>query len=72
MADRNVTLRIEGMSCQHCVHRIKQALEGVDGVTRAEVDLDAGRATVAASNAVTRDRLAAAVADAGYEVPASA
>ncbi len=72
MTDRTITLSIEGMSCQHCVQRVKQALEDVAGVARAEVDLDAGRATVTATDAVTRDRLAAAVADAGYAVPSEA
>lgn len=70
--ERNTTLPIEGMNCRHCVQRVKKALEGVAGVSRAEVDLDAGRATVTAEEAVTRATLAAAVADAGYEVPTAA
>jgi copper chaperone len=40
------TLRIEGMSCGHCVKAVTEALEGVDGVERATVDLQAGRAVV--------------------------
>lgn len=70
--ERTTTLSIDGMSCQHCVQRVKSALEGVAGVTRAEVDLDAGGATVNAAEDVTRDQLAAAVTDAGYEVPTEA
>lgn len=69
---RDFTLSIEGMNCQHCAQRVKDALEGVAGVTRADVDLDAGEAAVTAEKAVTREQLAAAVADAGYEVPAEA
>lgn len=70
MADQHVTLPIEGMSCQHCVKRVTEALEGVDGVTAADVDLDAAQATVTLADGVTRDRLAEAVASVGYEVPA--
>ena len=40
------TLKVEGMSCQHCVHAVTSALQGVDGVSRASVDLQAGRAVV--------------------------
>ncbi len=37
---------IEGMSCGHCVMRVKKALEGVPGVTKADVDLLKGEAVV--------------------------
>ncbi|MEB3221717.1 MAG: cation transporter [Candidatus Sericytochromatia bacterium] len=34
-------LQIDGMSCDHCVRAVKQALEGVAGVARAEVTVGA-------------------------------
>jgi len=68
--EHRITLPIEGMSCQHCVNRVTEALEGVEGVTEADVDLDAAQATVTLADGVTRDRLAEAVASVGYEVPA--
>lgn len=40
------TITIEGMSCGHCVMRVKKALEGVPGVARADVDLGKGEAVV--------------------------
>ena len=57
-------LKIEGMTCGHCSAAVKKALEGVDGVTAADVDLAAGRARVQgpADPAV----LIAAVHDEGY------
>jgi copper chaperone len=36
-------LRIDGMSCDHCVRAVRQALEAVPGVTRAEVEVGAAR-----------------------------
>lgn len=69
---QKTTLPVDGMSCAHCVQRVKDALEAVDGVTTADVDLDAGQATVTHTGTVTRDALAQAVADAGYEVPPAA
>lgn len=39
-------LNIEGMTCDHCVTAVKNALERTPGVERANVDLNAGNATV--------------------------
>jgi copper chaperone len=62
------TLKVAGMTCQHCVRAVTQALESRDGVTRAAVDLQAGRAQVDYdAGRVTPRELANAVADEGYE-----
>ncbi|HVS02508.1 MAG TPA: heavy-metal-associated domain-containing protein [Thermoanaerobaculia bacterium] len=60
-------LEIEGMSCDHCVRAVTGALEGVTGVERAEVDLQAGRARVEHDPLRAGvDQLLAAVAEEGY------
>ena len=46
-APSNVTLKVEGMMCGHCVGNVKEALEAVEGVTSAEVDLASETAVVA-------------------------
>lgn len=61
------TLNVTGMMCQHCVAHVKKALEGVDGVSTVDVNLEAGTATVKAADSVTDEALVAAVVDAGYE-----
>jgi len=58
-------LSIEGMSCKHCVMHVKTALEGVPGVTSAEVDLAAKSATVS-GDALDDAALRAAVDEAAY------
>jgi copper chaperone len=61
------TLRISGMSCQHCVRTVTEVLQNVAGVTKAEVDLGKGRAVVDYDAARTNPRaLANAVMDEGY------
>lgn len=40
------TLHVDGMHCQKCVARVKNALESVDGVTSVEVSLENERAVV--------------------------
>jgi copper chaperone len=39
-------LKIEGMTCGHCVASVKKALEDIQGVSEVVVDLDSGQATV--------------------------
>ncbi len=60
------TLKVEGMMCQKCVAHVKKALEGVDGVEEAVVDLDAGTATARLSKDVADDVLIAAVVAEDY------
>lgn len=61
-------LKIEGMSCQHCQRRVKQALESVGGVEKAEVSLEQKRASVTHNENTTKQQLIEAVEDAGYTV----
>ena len=68
--DQTRTLSVDGMSCEHCAQSVAEALEGVEGVAEATVDLDSAEATVSLDGNVSHDRLAEAVAEAGYEVPA--
>ena len=61
------TLKVTGMSCGHCVQTVQQALEAVDGVERATVDLGKASAVVDYDEARTSPRaLANAVMDEGY------
>lgn len=62
-------LSIVGMACEHCRCRVQRALEGVDGVTHVEIDLETGTANVQAeAGAVVREDLVAVVEDVGYQV----
>lgn len=60
-------LNVEGMSCQHCVAHVTQALEAVEGVSRVEVSLEDASAIVEFDGAVPDEALIAAVKNAGYE-----
>ena len=61
------TLHVEGMMCQNCVKHVKKALEAVEGVTAANVDLDEKSAVVELSAEVPDETLVAAVVEEGYE-----
>ncbi len=60
-----VKLKIEGMSCNHCVMAVTKALEKVPGVEKVvEVSLERGEALVEGNP--EPDRLVAAVEEEGY------
>lgn len=67
---KRIELAVDGMSCEHCAKSVSQALQTVNGVTSAEVDLEAGRATVQAEDNLEPARLIAAIGEAGYEARA--
>lgn len=72
-ATRSTVLPITGMHCASCAAGVRRALEATPGVSQADVSFAAGRALVRfASEPVARERLAASVRAAGYDVPPAA
>ena len=61
-----VNLSIDGMTCASCVGRVEQALNGVNGVTNATVNLATESATFTASGPSALDIAAHTLADLGY------
>jgi Cu+-exporting ATPase len=67
-----IEIPIEGMTCEHCVRTVSEALSRVPGVEDANVDLSANRALVTIDIArVDRETLQRAVESAGYSVPSN-
>jgi copper ion binding protein len=62
------TLKIDGMSCDHCVKHVTNALQELEGVSSAAVSLDDNSAVVDHADIVTLEAMKAAVAEAGYAV----
>ena len=60
------TMKVDGMMCQHCVAHVKKALEGVEGVRQADVDLESKSALIHMDKEIDNDRLNRAVEEAGY------
>ena len=65
-----VTLRVSGMTCNHCVQAVTRALMTCDGVESVEVDL-ASASAVARGISYDTDCLVNAVIAAGYEASIS-
>ncbi|NOX20529.1 MAG: heavy-metal-associated domain-containing protein [Nitrospirae bacterium] len=62
-----VTIKIDGMSCQHCVMRVKKAIDAVDGVSSSEVEVGSAK-VVFDDSKTTEDAIKAAITQAGYKV----
>ncbi|MEA4825888.1 MAG: heavy-metal-associated domain-containing protein [Clostridium sp.] len=60
-------LNIEGMSCNHCVMHVKNALMEVEGIKNVDVNLNAKYALVEGEN-LNDEKMKAKVEDAGYDV----
>lgn len=64
--ETSVTIRIDGMMCEHCKARVEKALQAVAGVSSVTVDLANKSATV--SGTAELAALQNAVTEAGYTV----
>lgn len=61
---KDVVLKVDGMSCGHCVRAVEGALKSVPGATVQRVAI--GTAAVALPDEVPVGQLIDALADAGY------
>ena len=68
MTEANI--KIEGMSCQHCVIAVKKAIGGLKGIENADVMI--GSAVVRYDESkVKKEDIEAAVENAGFKVSRS-
>ncbi len=60
------TVKIKGMSCQHCVGSVSKALKAIPGITDVQVDLEKGEASYEGN--IDLDRVRQAIRSIGFEV----
>ncbi|MBF7095571.1 copper ion binding protein [Alkalibacter mobilis] len=61
-------IKVEGMSCSHCVNSVETAVGAIDGVSGVAVDLEGKTVTVDHDSSVTLDNLKDAIEGQGYDV----
>jgi copper chaperone len=65
----NITLNVSGMSCEHCVKAVNNALSGLSGVKDIKVSLKDGKVSFSHDPAkAPLDKIKAAITEEGYEV----
>ncbi len=62
------TIKVKGMSCQHCVKAVTKALEEIDGVSGVNVDLLKGEASFDEKGPVDEGLIREKIKKAGFEV----
>jgi len=62
------TIKIKGMSCQHCVMAVTKALGGIEGIKDVRVDLAKGEATFTGMEPIDRKIIGEKIKKAGFEV----
>jgi len=60
------TIKVSGMSCQHCVGAVTKALEGIEGLEKVVVDLTVGEVSFV-SNGVEREKIRSAISKIGFD-----
>jgi copper chaperone len=63
-----VTYSVTGMTCGHCAASVTEELSAIAGVTAVEVVLETGEVTVTSEAPLSAAVVAAAIAEAGYEL----
>lgn len=61
------TIKIKGMTCNHCVMAVTKALSAVDGISNVKVDLKSGEAAFKEVKPVDKIIIREAIRKAGYE-----
>jgi copper chaperone len=61
-------LTVGGMSCQHCVKSVTQAVQKLDPQASVSVDLPTGKVSVGSTASL--EQVKAAIAEEGYDVSA--
>ena len=62
------TIKIKGMSCNHCVMAVIRALRDIDGIRNVKVDLKRGEATFDEIEPVDMEDVTVCIKKAGYDV----
>ena len=65
----NQTLNVEGMTCDHCVQTIKEAVNNLVGISRVEVDLENKQVAVEYDKALVKlDSITDKIVEIRFEV----
>ncbi len=61
-------IKVQGMTCEHCVRTVKNAISSIEGVSKVEVSLSDGRVKIWMDREVPIEDIKKAVEEWGYKV----
>ena len=62
------TVKIKGMSCDHCVGAVTKALAEIAGISNVSVNLEKGEATYDEAGPVAIEKIKKVISGIGFEV----
>lgn len=62
------SIKVAGMTCQHCVNSVTEEVTGLTGVTSVNIDLASGNVEIESESELAPSDLESAIQEAGYEV----
>jgi len=62
------TIKVKGMSCQHCVASVTKALSEIEGISGVKMNLEKGEATFNENTPVAPETIKDAITRIGFEV----
>lgn len=62
------TVKVTGMSCQHCVASVTKALSEIEGISDVKVNLEKGEADYKEDKPVPMSTIKDAISKIGFEV----
>ena len=65
---KETILIVNGMMCEGCENRVKNAIKNIEGVENVTADHKTGKVIVISNNEVSEEIIKEALEDIGYEV----
>jgi copper ion binding protein len=64
-----ILLNVEGITCDHCVKTVKEAIIKIDGILSIEVDIEKKQVTVVFDEKIAKSQdVVEAIGEVGFEV----
>ncbi len=65
---KETKIKVNGMVCEGCENRVKNALSMIEGIESVEANHETGTVTVTANKEIEKSILAEKIEDIGFEV----
>ena len=65
---KEIILKIDGMMCEGCENRVKNAIENIEGVDKVSADHSTGKVIVTLNKEIDSKIIKDTIEDIGYEV----
>ncbi len=67
MFKKSVTISVDGMSCDHCANKVKNALESINGISKVKVNLNKKEVVIYYKENINIEKIETTINDLGYK-----